>query len=473
MELSELKGLKKYDKLGLLRGKGRKIDELGHDVIQKLSTDVSPVVRSIIAEWSRFEDILHDMVYDKKRNWKKGSIVSYALKNLSDADKMEFIKSRTWQEPDFPYKDARFSIANGLYIHKKGNGFVPMIIKMAKEAPISHDILEKAHWDATPSELLEIITLTDTKHLQDIFSSSVMLNELPIKALRNVAIKKMDLNTNITLYPSQFFDKVLDDKLYSKLFNHEVKSKTINATSYEKRKAIFSNKDLTSKTWEHIFYTYIESDKILGSWRDYFLLLADIPLNSKMNGEIEDFIEYMQDTEGGGMADIVTPMIISYFENPTADKKIIDVLRNKYNTSMGDTVAALTKNTDFSDKEVGNITMDYAERGGKVEINLLDTFNNMMKEKHTPPRKELIEEVWQFIIKAPAMGFEAYGSSKTAIEIAISAFFIRGSEGNYGQKNSLPDDIRKEKSIEYFEKYGITDWIEYNDTFSKDFLEEL
>ena len=471
MRLEDLKGLKKNDKYRLLKQQDN-IDDLGEDVIRKLSNDIAINVREEVASRTNNVDIILEMIYNKKKNWKSGNIMNKLLSRdiIPEKDRMDFIESRVWEDPAFPFNSVKHIMAKGLFMHKKGNGFVPLIIKMAKEKPLPYELIKDAQWDATKDELIELISLTTT-HIYGIFDSAPMQDKLPIKIFKDLALKKLSSNLNVQQLSKFFFSKVLDDELYNHLFKN---TENLITTSYEKRKAVFKNKNLSYKTFEDIFYQYIDSDKILGSFRDYFLLLSNCPLNKKMNGEIQDFIKHISDTQNNS-SDIPYNMVCAYAENPTADKKIIKALRETYKGGdQSKIIAAINKNPSYSDNEVEAIIDNtLKETSNNKELGILLLFNNIMKDSSTPPRQDLINKVWNIIISKEGFEFHTNKIARGPVYDALVAFFTNGARGNFGQKNTLPKQIQVDKGVEYFKKKGIADWVVYDDSISLKDLEDI
>ena len=227
---------------------------------------------------------------------------------------------------------------------------------------------------------------------------------------------------------------------------------------YGKRKAFYENEEISDTVLESIFDAYTASGKWIGSFKDYYLLLANSRLSDISNSKILDFIKVVERTETG---DTVPDMVMAYIENPTADRNVINELKKSYNKidDKARVIGAMSKNPNFSDSEIKSELSDaiYSSTYDK-ELTVMKIFNSIMKNNHIPPRNQMVEQIWDIIISRNGYSRQCNSNADIYCE-TVTKFFTRGTQHSYNQSNSLDINLLSEKAVLYFKKFGIIDWI--------------
>jgi len=475
MKISDLKGLKKDDKLRFLQSVD--IEKLDDEILKKLSNDAAIDVRLKIARKCPSSKILLDMMFNKK-NWKPHIISEiYMNKAFTIENKIEFIKSKKWQENLFPFHQVKFDLVRDLNNPESNDDFIDLIISFLEEDPEGTPInfVRNAIYGTSKEELLKIINLTMMKkdnYLNLFLGHSHVINLLSVKELRNLFSKYADNSITFIHFESPFYRSIINDEIFKKLLKNSdyIGQNSFSLISLDSKIVFFNNPDISQYIYDDILNEYINADiklrMAIGS-KKYNEIVKYIKLTEDTNKKVINFALELKKLDD----DLANTIWFSYISNETAIFKLVKDNLKFFNNSARN-LAFLSDNKSFKDDEVNELVDEAINNSDNPTEKTLSLFKHMLINGEAP-RNDLINKVWEIIKDTKVEREDSVNSDDPITNIFKRFFNTSATKNSYGQKAKVPKEIQIEKALEYYMKFMIPDWLVYSDDLPEELWEEI
>jgi len=475
MKISDLKGLKKDDKLRFLQSIN--IEDLDDEILNKLSNDAAIDVRLQIARKCPSSEILLNMMFNKK-NWKPHIISEiYMNKAFTIKNKIEFIKSKEWKDEAFPFNQVKFDLIRDLNNPGSNDGFIDLIITFLEEDPEGTPInfVRSAIYGTSKDILLKLINLTMMKkdnYLNLFLGHSHVMNLLSIKELRELFNKYIDNSLAFIHFESTFYRSIINDKIFGKLLKNSdyIGQNSFSLISLDSKIAFFNNPDISQYIYDNILGEYIDADiklrMAIGS-KKYSEIIRYIKLTNETNKKVINFALELKKLDD----DLANTIWFSYISNETAIFKLVKE-NLKFFNNVARNLAFLSDNKAFKDDEVNELIDKAINDADNPTEKTLSLFKHMLINGETP-RNDLINKVWNIIKDTKVEREDSVNSDDSIINIFKRFFNTYATKNSYGQKAKVPKEIQIEKALEYYMKFMIPDWLIYSDDLPEELWEEV